>query len=241
MPRQGLPELVGALKPYVNDTYSQPRRWENGYSDCSTFVGKGLKRLGIDPPGASTTADYYIWPKLQEIARSQVVAGDFLIYRTPLRGHIAIAISKEEAIGQQRPGRNVQTGSIENNIMYGNKPFKCFRYVGDNPKMPDDKGFLDSIKDYGLNPGRWLDDTIGIFKGDKPDAEKGGGPVEGAIEELPGDLLGWAVGLEFVKTNAMRVVYFIGGALVLAFAVWALLKGQLAPVVGAVAKVKGPK
>src|SRR5688572_4117385 len=42
--------LVDAARTYASDRYSQARRWQEGYSDCSSFVGKALKIIGITPP-----------------------------------------------------------------------------------------------------------------------------------------------------------------------------------------------
>src|SRR5688572_11803707 len=56
----GLPSLRRAVERYAGDKYSQPKRWQSGYSDCSSFVGKGLKLIGVKPPGNSTTTTYLL-------------------------------------------------------------------------------------------------------------------------------------------------------------------------------------
>lgn len=106
--------LVQAALAFKNDKYSQAKRWQPGYSDCSSFVGKALKSLGITPPGASVTGSYLTWNVLTNIPKSQIQAGDLLCGSA----HIAIAVSHDEAIGQQNTRRNVQIDSI-NNIMFG--------------------------------------------------------------------------------------------------------------------------
>lgn len=100
--------LVNAAMKHRDEKYSQPRRWQNGYSDCSSFVGKSLKDIGITPPGASTTLNYIAWRQLTKVSRDDVKAGD-LVY-TP--GHIVIAIDHNTAIGQQNRRSNVQIGPI---------------------------------------------------------------------------------------------------------------------------------
>jgi cell wall-associated NlpC family hydrolase len=109
---EGAP-LVQAAEQFASDKYSQASRWTPGYSDCSSFVGKALKSLGIKYPGNSTTGSYLTWSALTTIPKSQVQAGDLLV--SP--AHMAIATSHTTAIGQQNPQKNVQTGSISN-IMY---------------------------------------------------------------------------------------------------------------------------
>lgn len=118
------PEFVSAAGAYAGDTYSGPRRWQPGFSDCSSFVGKALKKCGVTPPGSSTTSSYLAWRKAKPISRGQIGAGDFLV--SP--GHMAMAINNSMAIGQQRKGRNVQIGPISQ-IMWG-QSWIALRYIG---------------------------------------------------------------------------------------------------------------
>ena len=106
--------LVSALQQFASDKYSQASRWTPGYSDCSSFIGKGLTSLGIKYPGNSTTGSYLTWSALTTIPKSQIQAGDLLC--SP--AHIACATGPTTAIGQQNPKRNVQTGTISD-IMWG--------------------------------------------------------------------------------------------------------------------------
>jgi cell wall-associated NlpC family hydrolase len=64
------PQLVTAAQQFAKDKYSQTRRWDPGYSDCSSFVGKALKSLGVPPPGISVTTSYLAWGQLMKIDRS---------------------------------------------------------------------------------------------------------------------------------------------------------------------------
>ncbi len=64
--------------------YSQARRNQQGYSDCSSLVDRAYKAAGCVSPG-NTTADMY--PKATEIGdRSSLRAGDAIIYP----GHVMI-------------------------------------------------------------------------------------------------------------------------------------------------------
>lgn len=119
-----LPGLVAAAQTFAADQYSQTKRWQVGYSDCSSFVGKSLKAIGITPPGASVTTSYLAWSALQRIDPSQVGAGD-LICNT---AHIIIATGNTTGIGQENGRLNVQTGSITN--LMGGQPYVCLRYIG---------------------------------------------------------------------------------------------------------------
>lgn len=119
------PEFARAAGKFSGDQYSQARRWQTGYSDCSSFVGKALKACGVTPPGASTTASYLTWRKCVTITRSQIGAGDFLVSG----GHMAIALSPAMAVGQQNARANVQYGPIDQ-IMSGQGGWVARRYTG---------------------------------------------------------------------------------------------------------------
>lgn len=106
-PGQGASALVSAAMARRNEKYSQIRRWQPGYSDCSSFVGKSLKEIGITPPAGSTTVTYLGWSRLTKVT-GPPQPGD-LIY-TP--GHIIIAVDATTGIGQQNSRANVQVGPI---------------------------------------------------------------------------------------------------------------------------------
>jgi cell wall-associated NlpC family hydrolase len=121
----GLPQLVGAVEQFSGDRYSQARRWDAGFSDCSSFVGKGFRALGITPPGASVTGSYLAWSKLRQVPRARLQAGDLVCNAT----HVIVATSNAYGIGQENPRRNVATGPVET-LMAGTGSFVCLRYVG---------------------------------------------------------------------------------------------------------------
>lgn len=117
--------LVAAAMTHRGEKYSQGRRWEQGYSDCSSFVGKALKDIGVTPPGGSVTGSYLAWGKLQTVSRDAIQAGDLLCGS----GHIAIALSPTQAIGQQNGRQNVRVDTIDN-IMWGQSGWRPRRYTG---------------------------------------------------------------------------------------------------------------
>jgi len=120
------PALVAATAAFAGDHYSQARRWEAGYSDCSSFAGKSLKAAGVTPPGISVTGSYLTWGLLAKIPREQVQAGDLCVNAA----HMIIATSNTDGIGQQNSRVNVRQDKIEN-LMPG--PFTCLRYTGPKP------------------------------------------------------------------------------------------------------------
>lgn len=120
--------IAAAAVTHKNERYSQARRWQAGYSDCSSFVGKSLKDAGITPPGGSVTGSYLVWQKLKTVSKDAIQAGDILCSA----GHVAIALSPTTAIGQQNGRQNVKVDTIEN-IMWGQPSWSPRRYVGKVP------------------------------------------------------------------------------------------------------------
>lgn len=119
------PQLVQAEMRNTSDHYSESMRWAAGYSDCSSFVGKALKSLGITPPGSSVTTDYLLSPDWILINRSELEAGDICVNAA----HMVTALDNATAIGQQNPSRNVATGPVDD-MMAGTGSFVCKRYTG---------------------------------------------------------------------------------------------------------------
>jgi cell wall-associated NlpC family hydrolase len=116
--------LVAAAMGHATERYSQGRRWEPGFSDCSSFVGKSLKDIGIAPPGASVTGDYLAWRALVKVPAANAVAGDLLVNSA----HMAIVTGPGTAVGQQNPSRNVAQGPFSS-IMAGTGAYLCLRYA----------------------------------------------------------------------------------------------------------------
>lgn len=103
--------VVSASQKYRGDIYSQARRTQSGYSDCSSFVDKALKDAGITPPGGSwaTTSEFALrWPV---ISAAQAQPGDIAV-AGGVHMVLITGYGGSSAIGQQRPGRNVQTGTV---------------------------------------------------------------------------------------------------------------------------------
>jgi cell wall-associated NlpC family hydrolase len=115
--------LVQAAMTFRADKYSQAKRWQPGYSDCSSFVGKSLRKIGVAPPGSSTTWDYLASSGWRKIPRSEARAGDLAVNTS----HMAIFTSNTNGIGQQNTRRNVQLDTMTH-LMSGTGSYTCLRY-----------------------------------------------------------------------------------------------------------------
>lgn len=118
-----LPELVNSAYRFAGDKYSQGKRWQNGFSDCSSFVGKAFAGIQIKPPGSSTTWDYLAWSSLSKIDPSQMGAGDLLVNTN----HMVIAIDGTACIGQENPTSNVRISTAAD-LMFGTGGYVVLRY-----------------------------------------------------------------------------------------------------------------
>jgi cell wall-associated NlpC family hydrolase len=112
-------KVVSAAQSYSGDVYSQPKRRQAGYSDCSAFVDKALRSAGIAPPGDpwANTANYRLAGNWTTIPLSATQPGDIVV-----NSHHMILITGaggSSAIGQQKTGVNVRTGPASSLISGG--------------------------------------------------------------------------------------------------------------------------
>jgi cell wall-associated NlpC family hydrolase len=122
------PGIADASSRYRGDKYSQARRAQAGYSDCSSFAAKCMRAAGINV-GNLTTTGFMAWGGLRRIDKSEIARGDLLINTV----HMAIALDGSTAIGQQNPRRNVATGTFAE-IMMNTGPWSAYRYTGSSSK-----------------------------------------------------------------------------------------------------------
>lgn len=127
-----LPGIIGtavsaAAQKYVGDKYSQARRTQPGWSDCSSFSDKILTDIGIPPPVKwASTANYRISPEWKTIPAAQSKPGDIAISSHHMV--LVTAAGGTAAIGQQNPRVNVRTGSVAN--LMGGQSYVYKTYVG---------------------------------------------------------------------------------------------------------------
>jgi hypothetical protein len=117
--------VSAAAQKYAGDKYSQARRTQSGYSDCSSFCDKILRDIGIPPPTKwAATANYRISPAWKNLPLRDTLPGDIAI-----NGHHMVMITAAggtAAIGQQNPRVNVRTGTVANLM---SNDFVCKRYT----------------------------------------------------------------------------------------------------------------
>ena len=79
-------KLTDAIQKHLGESYSQARRGQSNFSDCSSFVGKVLKDAGINVfNGLPTAKAMYESGKLKSVTKAQ--PGDLIFFRgTDSRG-----------------------------------------------------------------------------------------------------------------------------------------------------------
>lgn len=138
--------VVAAARTFKNDVYSQAKRTQPGLSDCSSFVDKALKAVGIKPPQSdwASTANYRMSPDWVTTQMASTGPGDIAVSASHMV--LITAAGGQSAIGQQRPGRNVQEGSTTSLMAgTGNYVFKTYKGYGgvsvtDPTKLPNQTG-----------------------------------------------------------------------------------------------------
>lgn len=135
--------VVAAAQKYVNDKYSQLRRTQAGYSDCSAFVDKALVGAGINPPQAkwASTANYRASSEWVNTTKASSGPGDIAVSGS----HMVLITGSggSSAIGQQNSKVNVRTGSVEQLMANtGNYVYKTYKGYGglsvtDPTKLPN--------------------------------------------------------------------------------------------------------
>jgi hypothetical protein len=117
--------VLAAAQPYMGDKYSQARRTQSGYSDCSSFCDKILTRMGISPPTKwASTANFRISGNWVNVTLADTQPGDIAI-----NSHHMVMITQPggtSAIGQQNPRVNVRTGTVKDLM---SNDYVCKRYV----------------------------------------------------------------------------------------------------------------
>lgn len=104
--------VVAGAQSFSGDIYSQAKRRQSGYSDCSAFVDKALRSAGIAPPMDpwATTAMYRLSSQWKTIPASSSQPGDIAV--SAVHMVLVTGAGGSSAIGQERTGVNVRTGSV---------------------------------------------------------------------------------------------------------------------------------
>ena len=87
--------LIQAITPLLGEKYSNSKRLQKGFSDCSGFVNKVYKQLGIDLKGAASSQ---LWQMGQSVNLNNIKPGDLAF--------LTSTSSKKVAGTTRRPGQD---------------------------------------------------------------------------------------------------------------------------------------
>jgi hypothetical protein len=119
--------VASQAQKYASDKYSQAKRQQSGYSDCSSFVDKILTDMGIPPPVKwASTANYRMSPQWKTISAAESKPGDIAVSSHHMV--LVTANGGSAAIGQQNTKTNVRTGTVAN--LMGGQTYVYKTYVG---------------------------------------------------------------------------------------------------------------
>ena len=93
--------LISAINPLLGEKYSNSKRLQKGYSDCSGFVNKVYKSLGKDLKGAASAQLYQMG---SNIDLNQVQPGDLAFLTTTSNREVAGTV--------RRPGKDTSHVAI---------------------------------------------------------------------------------------------------------------------------------
>lgn len=78
--------LIKAITPLLGEKYSNSKRLQKGFSDCSGFVNKVYKQLGIDLKGAASSQ---LWQMGYKIDLNNIRPGDLAFLTTTSNRNVA--------------------------------------------------------------------------------------------------------------------------------------------------------
>lgn len=116
-----------AYNKYSGDQYSQAKRGQSGYSDCSSFVSKAIRAYVPGFP-LMVTGGFLFNPDWVTVGDKNARPGDVAVNGS----HMVIVGGRNSSgalvgVGQQRPGRDVQVDTIKN-LMTGTGSYLIRRY-----------------------------------------------------------------------------------------------------------------
>lgn len=78
--------LIEAINPLLGEKYSNAKRLQKGFSDCSGFVNKVYKQLGIDLKGAASSQ---LWQMGTQVDLNNIRPGDLAFLTTTSNRNVA--------------------------------------------------------------------------------------------------------------------------------------------------------
>lgn len=110
--------------------YSQDKRYEEGWYDCSSLVQRLYKEVGINLPATAATQGEYCYKNAMLINKKDLKPGDLIFYSYEENGefrnisHVAIYVGDGKMVHAANPSRGVVIDSLRTNkVVFYAKPY----------------------------------------------------------------------------------------------------------------------
>ena len=110
--------------------YSQDRRYQEGYYDCSSLVQRLYKEAGIDLPATSAAQGEYCYKNAMVINKKDLKPGDLIFYSYEKNGefrnisHVAIYVGDGKMVHAANPSRGVVLDPLRtNSVVFYARPY----------------------------------------------------------------------------------------------------------------------
>ena len=111
--------------------YSQDKRMQEGWYDCSSFVYRLYKEAGINLPYVASTQGQYCYKNAMIINRKDLKPGDLIFYSYEENGqfrnisHVAIYIGDGKMVHAANPRRGVVLDPLRTgNVVFYARPYR---------------------------------------------------------------------------------------------------------------------
>lgn len=111
--------------------YSQDRRYEEGYYDCSSLVQRLYKEVGIDLPATASPQGKYCYENAMLVNKKDLKPGDLIFYSYEENGkfrnisHVAIYVGDGMMVHAANPRRGVVYDPLrDSNVVFYARPYK---------------------------------------------------------------------------------------------------------------------
>ena len=110
--------------------YSQERRYEEGYYDCSSLVQRLYKEVGINLPATASTQGEYCYQNAMIINKKDLKPGDLIFYSYKENGefrnisHVAIYVGHGKMVHAANENRGVVLDPLRtNHVVFYARPY----------------------------------------------------------------------------------------------------------------------
>ena len=110
--------------------YSQDKRYQEGYYDCSSLVQRLYKEAGITLPATASTQGKYCYDNAMIINKKQLKPGDLIFYSYEENGefrnisHVAIYVGDGKMVHAANPSRGVVLDPLRtNSVVFYARPY----------------------------------------------------------------------------------------------------------------------